>query len=210
MLIRNRLIGLFILFLGFQVGVLAQKSKGPHHYLLFKVSDLSIDEDRERIADFLSENYGLNSEIEAFSLDFPSLAYRLADGWNFTKYMGLEAELIYYDEYDVNITTTDDETFRINRKSYAAGLSLLGRYPIMKKFEAYGKAGFSYWRTDSKRRGGPEDIAIKIHEDKIQATFGAGLRYFLGENLVADLSLEKTEVDGLDVDTISIGFGFRY
>lgn len=209
MLIRNRFLCFCMLVLGFQTALLAQENAVSDNYLLFKVSDLSIDEDRSRIADFLFTNYGLGSEIASYSLDFPSLAYRIADGWNFHKYMGLEGELIYYDEYDINITTTNGDTFHIARQSYAGGLSLLGRYPVLKNMEIYGKAGFSYWRTDSKRRGGP-DIAIKVHEDKVQSTFGGGLRYSFMENLFLDVSVELTEVDGLDVETTSIGLAFRY
>lgn len=202
------LLGLFLL----PIGLFAQDNsqKTPRSYLILKVSDQSVEDNGARLNEFLLVNYNLGSQINTLTYEFPDIAYRLTDGWLFSKYAGMEGELIYYDEYKVDITTTDGEEIRLSRQSYAASFSLFGQYPILKNLNIYGKGGFSYWRTDTKVRRGPANFPDKIHDDKVDPIFGAGLRLSISSDFLVDLSLEKTEVDGVDMDTISLGFGFRY
>lgn len=185
-------------------------ARGPKNYLIFKVSDLSIDDDLSRMQSFLFNSYGLDTEIATLNYEFPDLAYRLVDGWLFSKHLGLEGELVYYDEYNVNITTTSGETITIRRQGYSGGLSLFGQYRVLKNLDIYGKGGFAFWRVDSKIQGAANDLPPKIHDDSIEFTFGAGVRYSLNDRFLLDLSYEKADLEGFDVDTLTLGFGFRY
>jgi len=203
-----------VLFMVFAVGpAMFAQSKADSlqsNYLIFKVSDQSVDEDGERIENFLAENYGLTDNLESYSYISPTVAYRILDGWEFNKYGAVEAELIYYDETNLFVRVKEGEDFHLKKQSYAASVSIAGRYPVLKNLDLYGKAGVTFWRTDSKLQRGDDALPAKVHEDKIQGIFGAGARWSVTRNLVLDLSVEKTEVDGFDVDTVSIGIGFRY
>lgn len=201
----------FVVFLTVPT-VLGQSEKNslPVNYLIFKVSDQSVDTDQARLDQFLAESYGLTSEVASYSVSYPDLAYRITDGWEFHKYAALEGELIYYHKTDLFVRTTDGDSFRITKQSFAAGLSVAGRYPLMKNLYLYGKAGAAFWRTDSDREGGDGALPDKVHEDNVEPSLGAGVRWSLSSNMVFDLSYEQNQVDGLDVNTITLGIGFRY
>ena len=182
------------------------------NYMLFRVGDTSWDQTSNQLETLIKREFSLAGDIDKLSFDLPGNSYQIADGYLLSKVFGLEAEATYYDQYTVNVETTTGEFLRLKQSAFGVSLGVTARIQVKNWFAAYGIAGPAFWRRDTKLESSAQlsgDNPTKTHNDGIDAFFGIGVRRSFGR-ILADLKYEKTEIEGIDVDSISLGFGFRF
>jgi OOP family OmpA-OmpF porin len=113
-------------------------------------------------------------------------------GYNFIRYFGLE--LSYY---DMGKLSDSAESIELS----AAALSARGILPLGKHFELFAKVGYMAWDAKRSAVGDLDDFDL---------TYGAGAAVIIGSHFEIKAEYEILDVDGADVDLISLGVAWRF
>ena len=103
-------------------------------------------------------------------------AYRVFGGYQFHRNFAVEVGYTDLGKVSSNSPGAFDEII----KAKASDVTLVGSYPATERFSFYGKVG-AYYANTSKHRQTTTTIIVK--ESHGNPTFGAGLQYFVTQNL---------------------------
>lgn len=146
-------------------------------------------------------------DVDADLLDDNANAYKLFAGYEFPKFLGLEAGYLDFGSYDVgNFEEMEDLTANADLNAWTAALT--GRIPLGKVFTIYAKVGYFFWDAEVKAA---EDIGdlVDATESGEDLFYGAGLRLNFGKFSVLG---EYEMFDGEDFsnDLFSLGVRFTF
>ena len=102
-------------------------------------------------------------------------AYRFFGGYQFHRNFAVEVAYT-----DLGQVSSNSPGFDEIIKAKASDVTLVGSYPASQRFSFYGKVG-GYYAHTSKHRQTTTTIIVK--ESNGNLTFGAGLQYFITQNL---------------------------
>jgi hypothetical protein len=145
-------------------------------------------------------------EVDANLLDDNANAYKLFAGYEFPKFIGLEATYLDFGSYDVGDFESDEVLASADLSAWTAALT--GRIPLGKLFTIYAKVGYFFWDAEVQAA---EDIGdlVGSTDSGEDLFYGAGLRLNFGKFSVLG---EYETFDGEDFknDLFSLGVRFTF
>jgi len=156
-------------------------------------------------------------DVTARLSDTSRTAWRVHGGYQFSKYLGVEAG--YVDLGDVKSTFSGDisdlegllSTANKLHPASAEGfdLSVVGRYAFGERFSVQARVGALRWdtRTSTLSEGGQ---TIRRNDDGIDAVIGLGAAMNFGRNWVLGVDATRYEVSGDDINFIAAGLSYRW
>jgi len=162
----------------------------------------------------------INSEMDefdisdiGFSCDDSDTVYKFFGGYMFNQNFGVE--LSYNILGEVNASFSDSETSdyaSFSAEPTAVGLALVGSISVSDKFSLFGKVGYANWDVDIKVAVDMEGEVFSESESEGDSDvfYGFGGKYRYSESIGLRLEWERFDLDGLDVDAISVGFQLHF
>lgn len=178
------------------------------NYLLFKVSELSWDDDIAYVTHVAADRLGLDTS-GGLTRDKASMAFKLTEGYYLNKNVAVEGSAAYVDDGKFLTTGSDGFDTTIRVKTFTADLTALAIYPFTDKFEGYAQAGAAYYRIDfeSLLQDGQKR---KTHDTGVEPLYGIGLRFKFSDQFMADLQAQQHDLGEFGISFVSLGFGFRF
>lgn len=186
----------------------AQTDKHTPNYLLFKVSELSWDDNFTFINDLAAGRLGLDTS-GGIKSDEATSAFKLTEGITFHKNFAIEGSAAYIDDSKFIATDATGFDTTIRLKTFTADLVMLGVYPFNARFEGYGQAGVAYYRIDYEALLQTGEKR-KTHDNGVEPLYGVGLRYKITETFLIDLQAQQQDIGEFGVSFASLGLGFRF
>jgi OOP family OmpA-OmpF porin len=140
-------------------------------------------------------------EVDANLIDDNANAYKLFAGYEFSKFIGLEAGYLDFGSYDVGSFEEEDVTASADLSAWTAALT--GRIPLGKLFTIYAKVGYFMWDAEIQAA---EDFGDAT-EDGEDLFYGAGLRLNFGKFSILG---EYEQFDGEDFKNDLFSLGLRW
>jgi OOP family OmpA-OmpF porin len=141
-------------------------------------------------------------EVDSDLFDDNASAYKLFLGYEFPKFVGLEAGYVDFGSYDVS-ELEEVGGGKIEADGWTAALT--GRIPLGKIFTVYGKVGYFMWDAALRAAEDIEDFG----EDGSDLFYGAGVRLNFGKFSVLG-EYELYDADEFGNDLFSLGLRFTF
>lgn len=170
--------------------------------------------DEERIVNSLA---GAGFTTTGFEDDNRDLGFKLFGGYQFNKYLALEAGYFDLGKFDFTATGLPPGTLSGNIKIKGVNLDLVGILPITEKFSAFGRVGANYAKVEDSFVGGGSLTVLNPNPTKRDTNYklGLGLQYAFNDALAMRVEAERYRIDDAvgndgDIDLISAGLVFRF
>jgi OOP family OmpA-OmpF porin len=140
--------------------------------------------------------------------DDSDTAWKILGGYRFNRNLAVE-----FGYTDLGEVSGSDGVDTVTVESTAFELVAVGTMPIADKFSVYGKIGLYRGETDAEVVGPSAGSASESNTD---LTFGVGVQYDFTKNLGVRGEWQRYsdvgggDIEGADVDVISIGVVFRF
>ena len=145
------------------------------------------------------------------------LGYKLFGGYQFDRYLSLEAGYFDLGQFDFVANTNPTGAYRGNLKLNGGNVDLVGTLPLTRRFGLFGRIGANYSNVRDGFSGSGLVEVTDPHrsEHATNYKFGFGLQYAFTESLVMRAEAERYRIDdpverGADIDLLSIGLLYRF
>lgn len=170
--------------------------------------------DEARIVDGLKASGFTTTSITD---DDRHLGYKLFGGYQFDRYLSLEAGYFDLGQFNFAANTMPPATYRGNLKLNGGNVDLVGTLPLTRRFGLLARIGANYAdvRDSFAGTGLVEVTDPRRSEHATNYKFGFGMQYAFTESLVMRAEAERYRIDdpvehGADIDLISIGLLYRF
>ena len=133
------------------------------------------------------------------SCDDTDSGFKLFGGYKFNPNFG--AEVAFVDLGEIKATGPGG-TARL--ESDGLQLAAVGRFPINPQFDVFGKLGLFMWDISASGPGG------SLSDDGTDIMIGAGVSWHFTRQLSLRGEWERFDIDGDDVDLLSVGLQFNF
>jgi len=154
---------------------------------------------------------------ESITNDDRHLGYKLFGGYQFDRYLSLEAGYFDLGQFNFVANTMPVGTYRGNLKANGGNIDLVGTLPLTRRFGLLARIGANYSdvRDNFSGTGLVEVTDPRRSEHATNYKFGFGMQYAFTEALVMRAEAERYRIDdpvehGADIDLISIGLLYRF
>jgi len=153
--------------------------------------------------------------ITALERDRRDTGYKLFGGWQFNRYLALEAGYFRLGEFSSVATTVPAGSLDTHIKLQGVNLDLVATLPITDSLSALGRIGGTYARNRADFVGSGAAAAIN-HEQRTRgsnAKYGAGLQYAFSPSLLVRGEVERYRMNDTtgghgNVDLVSVSLVF--
>ena len=179
----------------------------------------SIGQSRSKIddaritADLLSQ--GLVTS--AMTNDEKSLAWKAFGGYQFNRYIGVEAGYFSLGRFGFTSTTVPAGTLDGRIKLHGINLDLVGTLPLSERFSVFGRVGAQHAsaRDSFSGNGGVVVLSPNPSKSETNVKFGAGLQYAITPSLMLRGEAERYRVNDAvgnhgDINVYSLGLVFAF
>jgi OOP family OmpA-OmpF porin len=160
------------------------------------------------MADGLGGRFGVSVGRETlkaddYGLDAHSTAWEVFGGYEFNKYLAIEAGYI---DGTTAKQSIPGGALEIDASGYYG--SVVGSLPFAEVFSVYGRAGYLHWKADEYAHadGGTANGSVN-GDDPI---FGVGIAYEGEGNALLRLEYRIADLDDTDLSLISVGIAWRF
>lgn len=140
---------------------------------------------------------------DVVDLDADGTAWEAFGGWEFNKYLSVEAG--YLDAGNVK-DTIQGVSVEVDATAWQA--SVIGTLPFSESWGAYLRAGLLDWKADGAVKGG--GLLSRTKDDGQDGIFGAGFSYTGEGNALLRLEYRIADLDGVDLSLISAAIVWRF
>ncbi|HUH39196.1 MAG TPA: porin family protein [Spongiibacteraceae bacterium] len=147
---------------------------------------------------YIGASFG-KSDVDVSGFDDGN-SVAISGGYKFNKHFALELSYI-----DLGESTDDippEWTIEVDGFNFAA----VGIIPINDNVEVFGKLGAYMWDADVKERGWGKIAS----DDGTDFSFGLGVAGHITEQFSLVLEFQRFDIDGDDVDNVSLGVRFNF
>jgi OOP family OmpA-OmpF porin len=163
-------------------------------------------------------NFAANSDIIYDGKDFDGsdFGYKFFGGYQFMKWLAVEAEYVDGGEPDDNFR---DPSFPDERLKASVGVtgfvgSAVGIWPIGESFNLFGKLGFIYWDADGSGKIRDDEgtlVKTSVGEDGTDFAWGVGGTWNFSETFGVRAEYQGFELSNFDsVDFASASIVWRF
>ena len=170
--------------------------------------------DEARIVDGLKTSGFTTASITD---DDRHLGYKLFGGYQFDRYLSLEAGYFDLGQFNFAANTMPPGTYRGNLKLNGGNVDLVGTLPLTRRFALLARIGANYADVRDSFSGTGLVVVTdpRRSENATNYKFGFGMQYAFTESLVMRAEAERYRIDdpverGADIDLISIGLLYRF
>ena len=183
-------------------------------YMGANIGQSTADIDNEQITrDLLAGGF---SEIILENDDRDS-GYKLFGGYQFNRYVALEAGYFDLGEFSYSATTQPAGTLNGRMKLRGMNVDVLGFIPLGSKFSAFGRLGVNYAEAKDQfsGTGAVNVLSPRADERAANLKLGAGVQYAFTDALALRVETERYRINDAvgnkgDVDLVSIGLRYRF
>jgi OOP family OmpA-OmpF porin len=170
-------------------------------------------DDARITADLLSQGV----VTSAMTNDDKDTAYKLFAGYQFNRYVGLEAGYFNLGRFAFTSTTTPAGTLDGRIRLHGINLDLVGTLPITERLSAIARVGAQHASARDSFTGSGAVVVLTPNPSKSETNikFGAGLQYAFTPNLMMRAEAERYRVNDAvgnhgDVNLFSAGLVFAF
>lgn len=145
------------------------------------------------------------------------LGYKLFGGYQFNRYLSLEAGYFNLGNFGFTALTSPEGTLKGELKVQGTNFDLVGTLPITQRFAVFGRAGMNYAvvRDRFERSGSVNILQSHYSERGFNYKLGFGVQYDLTESLRIRGEAERYRIDEPvagkgDIDLFSFGLIYRF
>lgn len=154
-----------------------------------------------------------DGSLSSPDFDNEDSSLKLLGGYAFNENIALEAGYIDLGEYDYSATSDGSGVYApgaltVDTELDAMFLNVKGSIPISQIFALSAKAGVFSWEIEAKAANGGG--SARVDDDGNDLFFGVGASARLGGNFAIDLDFERYDLDGDDLDVLSLGFRYLF
>jgi len=207
-----RLLALASLGSATATGVLAQD--GGYFYGGLGIGQSRAEIDEDRIAAGL---LGAGLTMGSIRRDEKDTGYKVFGGYQFSRYLGVEAGYFRLGEFGFNATTVPAGTLDGRIKLQGLNLDLVATMPVTEKFSVLARVGAQQAKASDRFRGTGSVVVLDPNpsERKVNAKYGVGLQYALSPGLLVRGEAERYRVNDAvgnrgDVNQYSISLVFPF
>lgn len=141
-------------------------------------------------------------DVDDVDLSGHSTAWEAFAGWQFNRYVSVEAGYI-------DAGTAEDQIagIRVRADATAIAASVVGSLPIGESFSLFGRAGYMHWESAESATDGTTTIAGDFDGD--DPFFGAGMAVGV-EGALLRLEYRMASLDDADLSLISLALAWRF
>lgn len=121
----------------------------------------------------------------------------------FSQYFGLE---LSYSDLGESQRSTDFGGSKLNLDALA--ISAIGSMPLSDNFSLFGKLGYADMNVDMSIYD--DEGVTRGSGSERDFVLGLGAKYSITDKAGIVLELERFDFDGLDIDTVAVGFQYRF
>jgi len=146
-------------------------------------------------------------------LDDSDSGFRMFVGINLTQNYGFEAGYASLGDYGgTDVSVNIGNSFNVNVDASSFYLAAVGRLPVGDKFSIIGKVGFNRWAIEGNISGSNDPLNQNKNIDTtgVDLMFGIGAHYSINERLGVVVDFMSFDLDGVDVNTTSVGMQFTF
>jgi len=154
---------------------------------------------------------------ESITNDDRHLGYKIFGGYQFDRYLSLEAGYFDLGQFNFTANTLPAGTYRGNLKLNGGNIDLVGTLPLTPRFALLARIGANYSdvRDNFSGTGLVEVNDPRRSEHAVNYKFGVGMQYAFTESLVMRAEAERYRIKdpvehGADIDLLSIGLVYRF
>ena len=191
---------------------MAQYDSGWYAGANYGVTEATIDDDR-----ITSGLLGSGLTTTSIADDDRDRGYKLFGGYQYNKYLGLEAGYFDLGRFGFVANTVPAGTLSGDIKVKGINLDLVGTVPITERFSAFGRVGVTYADTDGTFAG---TGAVNVLDPNPSARdtnlkVGLGVQYAFTEALSVRAEIERYRINDAvgnkgDIDLASVGLVYRF
>ncbi|HEX5697630.1 MAG TPA: outer membrane beta-barrel protein [Rhodoferax sp.] len=191
---------------------MAQYDSGWYAGANYGVTEATIDDDR-----ITSGLLGSGLTTTSIADDDRDRGYKLFGGYQYNKYLGLEAGYFDLGRFGFVANTVPAGTLSGDIKVKGVNLDLVGTVPITERFSAFGRVGVTYADTDGTFAG---TGAVNVLDPNPSARdtnlkVGLGVQYAFTEALSVRAEIERYRINDAvgnkgDIDLASVGLVYRF
>ena len=156
---------------------------------------------------FLGGSYGdasINDSDTSIEFDSSDGGYKLYGGFTFIKFFAVEASYVDFGSPEDEISAGTDAT--IDTTGWDA--FAVGKLPIGKHFEIFGKLGFIMWDAEATYSG---VVNGSSDESGTDSCYGAGIAFVFGKHFAVRAEYESFGISDIDsLNMTSVGAEFRF
>ena len=141
----------------------------------------------------------LCDDLGATACDDEDTGMKIFGGFKFNPNFGLEASWV-----DLGEVSASASGVTVTGEVDGFGLAVMGMIPLNEKFGFFGKVGAYMWDATVSGPGG------SVSDDGTDIMFGAGVNWNLTTRFGLRAEWERFDIDGDDVDFLSIGAQFNF
>jgi OOP family OmpA-OmpF porin len=160
-------------------------------------------------------NFAANSDRIYAGRDFDGsdLGFKVFGGYQFLKWLAVEAEYIDGGEPDDNYDSGDEQlSLSVGVTGFVG--SAVGILPIGESFNVFGKLGFIYWDADGHgdiKSSGSEVEKVNVGDDGTDFAWGVGGSWNFSDTFGLRAEYQGFELSNFDsVDFASASFVWRF
>lgn len=206
----------------------SQNRVGPYATGLVGMSMYTGDhaDNEQFVSDILTDNSVANQNLEV-STDDSDIAYQVAFGYRFTRYVAAEFSLGQFGDLisraSADLDFGDGEGFvpttsKLTFNGGGFGFSLLGILPFNNQFEGFARAGYLFANVDGEfvARVEGEVAANGSAQDDTQIPyFGVGVGWNINQVFTVRAEYQMfrdvgDDVGGEDIDFLALGLSMRF
>ena len=153
----------------------------------------------------------------AFSRDESGQGFKVFGGYQFNRYIALEAGYFNLGKFGFNATTVPAGSLSGSMKVQGLNLDLVGTLPLTERLSAIARVGGQYARTRDAFSGSGSVTVLNPNpsERKFNAKFGAGLQYEFSPSFLVRAEAERYRINDAvgnrgDVNLYSLSLVFPF
>ncbi len=191
---------------------MAQYDSGWYAGANYGVTEATIDDDR-----ITSGLLGSGLTTTSIADDDRDRGYKLFGGYQYNKYLGVEAGYFDLGRFGFVANTVPAGTLSGDIKVKGFNLDLVGTVPVTERFSAFGRVGVTYADTDGTFAG---TGAVNVLDPNPSARdtnlkVGLGVQYAFTEALSVRAEIERYRINDAvgnkgDIDLASVGLVYRF
>ncbi|HSO46106.1 MAG TPA: outer membrane beta-barrel protein [Rhodoferax sp.] len=191
---------------------MAQDNAGWYAGANYGVTEATIDDDR-----ITSGLLGSGLTVTSIADDDRDRGYKLFGGYQYNKYLGVEAGYFDLGRFGFVANTDPAGTLSGDIKVKGINLDLVGTLPITERFSAFGRVGVTYADTDGAFFGTGAVNVLDANPTARDTNLkvGLGVQYAFTEALSVRAEIERYRINDAvgnkgDIDLASVGLVYRF
>jgi len=141
----------------------------------------------------------------ATSCDDQNTGFKIFGGYKFNRYLAVEGGYVDFGKMYAYSTGPGINTDVLVNAYYVSGILAV---PVAGRASLFGKAGGEFW--EGEVNGASPTASARATDSGTGLMYGAGASFDLSDNVGLRGEWERYDVDGNDVDLVSVGIEFMF